>query len=139
MTEGKVSREPGAIDDPGGFFLIADLCYGIFSCHRQMRKILRRCLHMFKYNKWKQSKCKYKKIILQDVEAKYPAILFRQQITTYLEKIYGIIRDNIKKNMSPLLAFVLTRNDINQFWAITAATRLWILKILICKNGNMVC
>jgi myosin-5 len=37
------------------------------------------------------------------VEAKYPAILFKQQVTTYLEKIYGIVRENVKKNIGPLL------------------------------------
>ncbi|KAL7169269.1 hypothetical protein ACSBR2_034334 [Camellia fascicularis] len=28
------------------------------------------------------------------VEAKYPALLFKQQRTTYVEKIYGIVQDN---------------------------------------------
>ncbi|GLJ12586.1 hypothetical protein SUGI_0194010 [Cryptomeria japonica] len=37
------------------------------------------------------------------VEAKYPVILFKQQLTAYLEKIYGLIRDNVKKDISPLL------------------------------------
>ncbi|KAM5553425.1 myosin-6-like [Rosa sericea] len=34
------------------------------------------------------------------VEAKYPALLFKQQLTAYVEKIYGIIRDNLKKELS---------------------------------------
>ncbi|XP_057470098.1 myosin-8-like [Actinidia eriantha] len=38
------------------------------------------------------------------VEAKYPALLFKQQLTAYVEKIYGIIRDNVKKELSPLLS-----------------------------------
>ncbi|XP_050372273.1 myosin-6-like isoform X2 [Argentina anserina] len=33
------------------------------------------------------------------VEAKYPALLFKQQLTAYVEKIYGIIRDNLKKEL----------------------------------------
>ncbi|KAH9320577.1 hypothetical protein KI387_015216, partial [Taxus chinensis] len=37
------------------------------------------------------------------VEAKYPVILFKQQLTAYLEKIYGLIRDNVKKDIGPLL------------------------------------
>ncbi|KAG9136116.1 hypothetical protein Leryth_003734 [Lithospermum erythrorhizon] len=38
------------------------------------------------------------------VEAKYPALLFKQQLTAYVEKMYGIIRDNVKKDLSPLLS-----------------------------------
>ncbi|KAL7169303.1 hypothetical protein ACSBR2_034369 [Camellia fascicularis] len=38
------------------------------------------------------------------VEAKYPALLFKQQCTTYVEKIYGIVQDNSKKDLSPLLS-----------------------------------
>ncbi|CAL5364170.1 unnamed protein product [Camellia sinensis] len=38
------------------------------------------------------------------VEAKYPALLFKQQLATYVEKIYGIVRDNSKKDSSSLLS-----------------------------------
>ncbi|KAH1048184.1 hypothetical protein J1N35_038968 [Gossypium stocksii] len=41
---------------------------------------------------------------LRQVEAKYPALLFKQQLTAFLEKIYGMIRDNLKKEISPVLA-----------------------------------
>ncbi|CAL9113071.1 unnamed protein product [Musa textilis] len=41
---------------------------------------------------------------LHQVEAKYPALLFKQQLTAFLEKIYGMIRDNLKKEVSSLLA-----------------------------------
>ena len=34
---------------------------------------------------------------IRKVEAKYPALLFKQQLTAYVEKIYGIIRDNLKE------------------------------------------
>ncbi|ESQ53833.1 hypothetical protein EUTSA_v10024207mg [Eutrema salsugineum] len=37
------------------------------------------------------------------IEARYPAILFKQQLTACVEKIYGLIRDNLKKELSPLL------------------------------------
>ena len=40
---------------------------------------------------------------LRQVEAKYPALLFKQQLTASLDKIYGMIRDNLKKEISPLL------------------------------------
>lgn len=41
---------------------------------------------------------------LRQVEAKYPALLFKQQLTAYLEKIYGVIRDRMKREIAPLLA-----------------------------------
>ncbi|XP_024011447.1 myosin-17-like [Eutrema salsugineum] len=44
---------------------------------------------------------------LRQVEAKYPALLFKQQLTAFLEKIYGMIRDNLKKDISPLLALCI--------------------------------
>ncbi|XP_020239201.1 myosin-11 isoform X1 [Cajanus cajan] len=44
---------------------------------------------------------------LRHVEAKYPALLFKQQLTAYVEKIYGMIRDNLKKEISPLLGLCI--------------------------------
>nr|XP_016446320.1 PREDICTED: myosin-17-like [Nicotiana tabacum] len=44
---------------------------------------------------------------LRHVEAKYPALLFKQQLTAFLEKIYGMIRDNLKKEISPLLGLCI--------------------------------
>ncbi|XP_077250914.1 myosin-8-like isoform X2 [Tasmannia lanceolata] len=41
--------------------------------------------------------------VVRQVEAKYPALLFKQQLTAYVEKIYGIIRDNLKKDLLILL------------------------------------
>ncbi|GBG77578.1 hypothetical protein CBR_g24025 [Chara braunii] len=40
---------------------------------------------------------------VRQVEAKYPALLFKQQLTAYVEKIYGMVRDNLKKEITPLL------------------------------------
>ncbi|KAL4195806.1 hypothetical protein AMTRI_Chr04g180180 [Amborella trichopoda] len=37
------------------------------------------------------------------VDARYPAILFKQRLTACLEKIFGLIRDNMKKEINPLL------------------------------------
>jgi myosin-5 len=42
--------------------------------------------------------------VVREVEAKYPALLFKQQLTAYVEKIYGIIRDNLKKEISSFLS-----------------------------------
>lgn len=44
---------------------------------------------------------------LRQVEAKYPALLFKQQLTAFLEKIYGMIRDNLKKEISPLISLCI--------------------------------
>ncbi|KAL6894082.1 hypothetical protein ACP4OV_008180 [Aristida adscensionis] len=41
------------------------------------------------------------------VEAKYPALRFKQQLTAYVEKIYGIIRDYLKKEISPFLTMCI--------------------------------
>lgn len=37
------------------------------------------------------------------VEAKYPALLFKQQLDAFLKKIFPLMRDNVKKNIKPLL------------------------------------
>ncbi|KAK9128425.1 hypothetical protein Syun_017222 [Stephania yunnanensis] len=37
------------------------------------------------------------------VEAKYPALLFKQHLAAFVEKIYGMIRDSLKKEISPFL------------------------------------
>ncbi|RWW75218.1 hypothetical protein BHE74_00016765 [Ensete ventricosum] len=49
---------------------------------------------------------------LRQVEAKYPALLFKQQLTAYVEKIYGMIRDNLKKEISPLLGLCIQVNIV---------------------------
>ncbi|GLJ12455.1 hypothetical protein SUGI_0191160 [Cryptomeria japonica] len=41
------------------------------------------------------------------VDAKYPALLFKQQLTAALEKVYGLIRDNAKRELTPLLNFCI--------------------------------
>lgn len=44
---------------------------------------------------------------VSQVEAKHPALLFMQQLTAYVEKIYGIIRDNMKKELSSLVSLCI--------------------------------
>jgi len=41
------------------------------------------------------------------VEVKYPTLLFNQQLTTYMENIYGIIHDNIMKEIFVLLGLYI--------------------------------
>ncbi|KAK6781136.1 hypothetical protein RDI58_023320 [Solanum bulbocastanum] len=40
---------------------------------------------------------------VRQVEAKQPALLFKLQLSAYVEKIYGIVRDNWKRDLSSLL------------------------------------
>jgi len=49
------------------------------------------------------------------VEAKYPALRFKQQLTAYVEKIYGIIKDNLKKEISPFLTLCIQVQQISHF------------------------
>lgn len=37
------------------------------------------------------------------IVAKYPALLFKQHLTACVEKIFGMIRDGLKKEISPFL------------------------------------
>ncbi|XP_061368583.1 myosin-6-like isoform X2 [Gastrolobium bilobum] len=45
--------------------------------------------------------------VVRKVDAKYPALLFKQQLTAYVEKIYGILRDNLKKELASLLSLCI--------------------------------
>jgi len=38
------------------------------------------------------------------VEAKYPALLFKQQLDAFVQKIFPLLRDNVKKEIAPQLA-----------------------------------
>ena len=40
---------------------------------------------------------------VSQVDAKYPAFLFKQQLTAFVEKIYGFLRDNVKREITPQL------------------------------------
>ncbi|XP_024005209.1 myosin-14 isoform X2 [Eutrema salsugineum] len=45
--------------------------------------------------------------VIRPVEAKDPALLFKQQLTAYVEKIFGMIRDNLKNELQPLLSLCI--------------------------------
>ncbi|NP_001288468.1 myosin-6-like [Zea mays] len=45
--------------------------------------------------------------LVRQIEAKYPAFLFKQQLTAFVEGLYGMIRDNVKKDLSSLLAYAI--------------------------------
>lgn len=48
------------------------------------------------------------------VEARYPAILFKQQLTACVEKIFGLVRDNLKKEISPILGLCIQAPKIQR-------------------------
>lgn len=40
----------------------------------------------------------------RQVEAKYPALLFKQQLDAFVQKIFPMMRDNVKKQITPMLS-----------------------------------
>lgn len=58
------------------------------------------------------------------MDAKYPALLFKQQLTAYVEKIFGIIRDNLKKELTSLLSLCIQVSRI-----LLAAFSSFLLKL----------
>nr|XP_027095305.1 myosin-9-like isoform X2 [Coffea arabica] len=62
--------------------------------------------------------------ILRQVEAKYPALLFKQQLTAYVEKIYGMIRDNLKKEISPVLGLCIQAPRLSRATLLKGTARM---------------
>ncbi|KAG6400856.1 hypothetical protein SASPL_137700 [Salvia splendens] len=60
---------------------------------------------------------------VRQVDAKYPALLFKQQLTAYVEKIYGMIRDNLKKEISPQLGLCIQAPRISRANLIKGGSR----------------
>ncbi|KAK9100805.1 hypothetical protein Scep_024235 [Stephania cephalantha] len=65
-------------------------------------------------------------IDMRQVEAKYPALLFKQQLTAYVEKIYGMIRDNLKKEISPLLGLCIQAPRTSRASLVKGSSRLHV-------------
>ncbi|XP_020398063.1 myosin-17 isoform X4 [Zea mays] len=51
---------------------------------------------------------------LLQVEAKYPALLFKQQLVDLIEKVYGMISDSVKKELNPLLELCIQDPQTSQ-------------------------
>ncbi|XP_055811970.1 myosin-6-like [Solanum dulcamara] len=51
---------------------------------------------------------------VRKVEAKQPALLFKLQLSAYVEKIYGIVRDNWKKDLSSLLTSCIQASQVSK-------------------------
>lgn len=45
--------------------------------------------------------------VVRHFEAKYPALLFKEQLEAYVDKIFGMIRDNTKKELTSLLSLCI--------------------------------
>ncbi|XP_044983636.1 myosin-8-like [Hordeum vulgare subsp. vulgare] len=45
--------------------------------------------------------------LVRQVEGKYPAFLFKQQLTAFVEGLYGMIHDNVKSEVSSVLSHVI--------------------------------
>lgn len=50
---------------------------------------------------------------LEQVETKCPASIFEKLLTFYVEKIYGMIRDNLKREITPLLSVLAVKEPRN--------------------------
>ena len=69
---------------------------------------------------------------LPQVDARYPAILFKQQLTACVEKIFGQLRDNLKKEISPLLNVCIQVYDCFFNLVITTA----LVNCILSSYGN---
>ncbi|XP_076882942.1 myosin-6-like [Bidens hawaiensis] len=72
--------------------------------------------------------------LVHHVEGKYPALLFKQQLTAYVEKIFAILRHNLKKDVSSLLSYCIQAARTSQdnpppptHWGI----------VIECLNGTL--
>jgi hypothetical protein len=65
--------------------------------------------------------------LVRQVEAKYPAFLFKQQLTALVEKIYGTIRDNLKKQeLASLLSLCIQVRTSNFICQLYLTKTLWL-------------
>ncbi|XP_074563999.1 myosin-12-like [Curcuma longa] len=71
------------------------------------------------------------------IEAKYPALLFKQQLTAYVEKIYGMIRDSLKKEISPSLTMCIQAPRFARARSIRGASKS-ILSNIVAKQASSV-
>jgi hypothetical protein len=76
---------------------------------------------------------------LPQVEAKYPALLFKQQLVDLIEKVYGMISDSVKKELNPLLELCIQVLLPALFWEqkkLHAAMLRWLNMESISGSTN---
>lgn len=100
-------------DDSGQICSTSNSCFVYFSWHTwagKSRKVITCMLILFSQgfrSSPSSANIAVSVDVVRQVEAKYPALLFKQQLTAYVEKIYGIIRDNLKKDLTSLLSLCI--------------------------------
>ena len=77
-------------------------------CNYYQKLIVETFLQTFRY----PLKAFGQRTSMSHIDARYPAMLFKQQLTASLEKIFGLIRDNLKKEISPLLSLCIQVYDL---------------------------
>ena len=64
------------------------------------------------------------------IEAKYPALLFKQHLTACVERIYGLIRDSLKKDISPFLNLCIQVCILLEFYPHSTSFIKFLVKTL---------
>ncbi|KAM0924486.1 hypothetical protein ACQ4PT_004828 [Festuca glaucescens] len=63
--------------------------------------------------------------LVRQVEGKYPAFLFKQQLSAFVEGLYGMIRDNVKREVSSVLSLVIQAPRTAKAGLITDQDSYW--------------
>ncbi|KAF9609184.1 hypothetical protein IFM89_013574 [Coptis chinensis] len=72
------------------------------------------------------------------IEAKYPALLFKQHLTAYVEKIYGMIRDSLKKEISSFLNLCIQAPRSARVRSIRGSTKNMHLSIVAKQQASSI-
>uniref|UniRef100_A0ACD5YBY9 Uncharacterized protein n=1 Tax=Avena sativa TaxID=4498 RepID=A0ACD5YBY9_AVESA len=63
--------------------------------------------------------------LVRQVEGKYPAFLFKQQLSAFVEGLYGMIRDNAKREVASVLSLVIQAPRTAKAGLITDQDSYW--------------
>ncbi|XP_024988349.1 myosin-12-like isoform X1 [Cynara cardunculus var. scolymus] len=72
------------------------------------------------------------------IEAKYPALLFKQHLTACAEKLYGMIRDSLKKEISPFLNSCIQAPRSTRVGSIRRASRNILSNIMAKQQASSI-
>ncbi|KAJ9563359.1 hypothetical protein OSB04_008519 [Centaurea solstitialis] len=72
------------------------------------------------------------------IEAKYPALLFKQHLTACAEKLYGMIRDSLKKEISPFLNSCIQAPRSTRVGSIRKASRNILSNIMAKQQASSI-
>jgi hypothetical protein len=68
------------------------------------------------------------------VEAKYPALLFKQQLDAFVQKIFPMMRDNVKKNITPMLVRTCSGTTLLCVFLLPGGS-LWCVRLHHTSSG----